>query len=278
MARVLIVGNSHIAAVTKAQVRRVKAGSGADLDPIFLNLSTEAFRPALVGDRINPAIRAVFEREAGVPVVCLIGGNDHNVFGLLNHPQRFDFALPEESAVSFDPGAEVVPFELVRRAMARAMEPRLKLLELVRQLANGPSCQLESPPPVPSAAHITAHPGAFAERIPVLGVAPAGLRARLWRLHSDLFREACARLDMDYVPAPPEMLDADGCLVEKAWNDDPTHGNARYGERQLIQIAEWMRAVAPAPMAETDTGRGLGRGPDSQPATEAGGMRRASQP
>ena len=74
--------------------------------------------------------------------------------------------------------------------------------------------------------------GLIAER----GVSPALLRFKLWRLHSGLYREACAALGVEFLPVPLEMQDVEGMLVPQAWNPDPTHVNALYGQHVLARL------------------------------------------
>jgi hypothetical protein len=88
---------------------------------------------------------------------------------------------------------------------------------------------IESPPPIPSEEHIREHPGIFHDKIEECGVSPAMLRYKFWRLHSRLYREACAALGVEFLTVPEAMRDDAGMMIEAAWNPDPTHGNALYG-------------------------------------------------
>ena len=88
---------------------------------------------------------------------------------------------------------------------------------------------IESPLPAASCEHIREYPGVFRDLIEERGVSPALLRYKLWRLHSHLYAEACAELDVEFLPVPDDMQDDRGMMAERAWARDPTHGNALYG-------------------------------------------------
>jgi hypothetical protein len=95
----------------------------------------------------------------------------------------------------------------------------------------------ESPPPIPSAEFLEAHAGDFKALMKERGFAPALFRYKVWRLHSRLYRAACDQLGIEFLPVPPEMQDEQGMMVPRAWNHDPTHGNALYGQHVLAGIA-----------------------------------------
>src|SRR5439155_25855688 len=124
------------------------------------------------------------------------------------------------------------------------MEGMRKTLKSLRSRTTSPLIHLESPPPIPSEKHIRAYPSFYEAKIGQRGVAPAVLRYKLWRLHSSLVQEYCRALDITFLPVPPEVQDEERMLCERAWTDDPTHGNAYYGRcvfRQLARISTEMQ-------------------------------------
>jgi hypothetical protein len=235
-APILAVGTSHLAAVEGAARR-----NGAAPRVAFAQLRDARYRGALVrADDGTPGLswrlaEDLAERSREL-IVSLIGGNKHNILGLLNHPRPFDFVLPDEPDLPFTPGAECVPFELVAESLAKRAANELDLLRTIRSATKVRMVHMESPPPNPSVEHIRRHPGVFKDRIDELGVAPAHLRYKLWRVHSSVVRAACAAAGIGFVPAPREAMDAQSMLCEAAWADDPTHGSAWYGALVLKQI------------------------------------------
>ena len=234
-APILAIGASHLAALQDAGGRN---GTGPRV--AFVQLRAPGYGGALVRSAGPPTLNRRLAEDVTAPsrelIVSLIGGNKHNILGLLNHPRPFDFVLPEEPELPFTPGAECVPADLVADSLAKRAVNELDLLGALRRATKVPIIHMESPPPNPNVEHIRRHPGVFRDRIDALGVAPAHLRYKLWRVHSSVVRRACAEIGIVFVPAPKEAQDAHSMMLEAAWADDPTHGSAWYGAFVLQQI------------------------------------------
>ena len=93
------------------------------------------------------------------------------------------------------------------------------------------SCTIESPPPIRDDRFIAAAADRYFRdtAIAELGVAPAGLRFRLWRLASRLFRTEVERLGCLFLAVPAEVKDEEGFLLPEL-AADATHGNAAYAD------------------------------------------------
>jgi len=231
MRKVLFVGHSHITAV---QAAHLESGGGAEFE--FCGVTPPRFHPESQNGMLHPAI---MERILAAPTplhISMIGGNDHCVICLANDARRFDFVLPEAPDLPIDPAAELVPAGLLRAELKRRVTPRLEMLAALRAAVNGRLVHIESPPPVPAAAFIESSPDTFGPVLAARGVAPAGFRYKMWRLHSGLYSQACAELGVEFLPVPKEMQDEHGMLVQPAWRD-ATHANAIYGRRVLAQLA-----------------------------------------
>jgi hypothetical protein len=237
MRKIFALGHSHIAALANSY----KAAAPPGVEMAFLLLNEPQFQPVTQGEALNPAI-AVRLREAAADLhVSLAGGNDHSIMAMLNHTPRFELVLPEAPDLPVDPAAEVLPAGLVLAELQRRIRPHLRTLAAYRAAVPGRLVHIESPPPIPSEAHIRKHPGVFRDRIEACGVSPALLRYKVWRLHSRLYREACAGLGVEFLAVPEAMRDDAGMMIEAAWNPDPTHGNTLYGG---AVIAELLREAA----------------------------------
>ena len=240
--RVLILGHSHVTALRRGY--RFFSRGGEETTPLKVRFAP--LERAKKTRRANISGVSLEEALSGPPVdfvVSCIGGNGHNVMGLLNHPRRFDFVLPDAPALPLDDTAEILPSGAVRAGLRKRIEPNLKMLEELKAHTDKPIIHLESPPPVPSEAHIREYPGVFRAKIEERGVAPAALRYKLWRLHSSLFQESCKKLDALFLPAPPVTQDADGMMVERAWNNDGTHGNHWYGLQVLRRLTKFIQQM-----------------------------------
>jgi len=230
MRRVLFVGHSHITAV---QAAHLDSGGGAEME--FCGVTSARFHPESENGVLHPAI---MERILAAPTalhVSMIGGNDHCTICLANDPRPFDFVLPEAPELPMDPAAEIIPAGLLRAELKRRITPHLDMLAALRAAVSGRLVHLESPPPVPAAAFIESKPDTFSQVLAERGVAPAGFRYKMWRLHSALYAQACAALGVEFLSAPRQMQDAQGMLVAPAWRD-ATHANAFYGRHVLAQL------------------------------------------
>lgn len=230
LARCVIIGHSHSVAIQSALKHR-----GVTAGPQFLNLHEPQWAAALT----DSGSGVLSDLLVGAPAIfSCIGGNGHNVIGLLDHPRPFDFVLEDEPDLTLMPDRELVPAAIVRDVIQQFIRPRLGELARVRECAPTAALfHLESPPPVPSEEHIARYPGIFRTQLETNSrVAPRLLRYKLWRTHCKLFQEACAEHDVTLIPVPAETRDEEGFLAAPYWNPDPTHGNAAYGERVLRQI------------------------------------------
>lgn len=240
--RVLVIGNCHQTALRHAYETRVRHDRPEGLECRFIPFHNDTYRPIVVGSQFQPSILAELGADDLRFVVSTIGGNDHNLLGLVNHrPVKFDFVLPEAPDLALQEDADVVPFELVRRTLLARLAETFSYMTLLQSSTSAPLYHLESPPPVPSEEYIRQNPDACADLIAEYGVAPATLRYKLWRLHSSLVREACESGRYTFVPSPQAMQDDHGMLVPEAWRNDSTHANEVYGEhlyRQLLAIVE----------------------------------------
>lgn len=227
MPALFFLGQSHLTALLQAWPTAAPVGWEMD----YLQ---EDSRILLGGGALRADVRA---RLAGRDVcVSVLGGNDHAVLAMLKHDRRFDVVLPEAPDLPCEQGAELVPAGLLRAEIARRAAPHLAALAAYRAAVSGRMIHVESPPPIPSAAHIAAHPGVFRDEIAARGIAPLWLRYKAWRLQSDVYRAACAQAGIEFMAAPGSMQDRDGMMLEDGWNPDPTHGNARYGAAVLAAL------------------------------------------
>lgn len=241
---ILVVGQSHIAAIRSAAKTRREANPEAPRTRVIHTLE-ERYRPEMEGEgpdaRFGPSlvetIRDQLDRHAPL-FASAMGGNFHNVIALVQHERPFDFHLTGGSPLPLDEAAEPIPEVLVRAALEKGIARDLVRL---RRLAEfGSFIHIESPPPLRDDAAIAAQADAYfrGRGLETRGVAPAGLRWRIWRLNSRIMREAVEALGCRFLPVPATLCDADGFLLPHLAGD-ATHGNEAYGEA-LIRALEAM--------------------------------------
>lgn len=238
---ILVVGQSHVAAIRAAARDRRERDPDRPRTRVIHTLEPR-YAPEIADDGFTPALSAALaeqiERHAPL-VASAMGGNFHNALALVAHPRPFDFHLSGElSPLPIDPAAEPVPEALVRAALEEGLARDRLRLRLLRESV-GPFVHLESPPPLRDDAAIALAADAyFRERgLGERGVAPAGLRRRMWRLNARLFRETVEALGCRYQPVPAEVQDADGFLRPE-FAGDATHGNAAFGEAMLRMLED----------------------------------------
>lgn len=227
----LCIGHSHVACVARAGL-----DAGLALHALnFWELPGGTVRGE-TGLRLSPELAARVASHEGT-VYSLIGGAVHSVIGMLVHPRRFDFVLPDEPGLPLDDDAERIPALAVRRMLASAMTDYLSLMSHVRQLAPVALVHVEPPPPYEDAQRMHAdipwalYPGMRQE------ISPAALRYKLWRLHSRILQEWCEEVDAAFLPCPEQSLDERGFLRE-AYYGDGAHTNAAYGALVIKQMQQ----------------------------------------
>jgi hypothetical protein len=168
----------------------------------------------------------------------LFGGNAHNVMGLVNQPESFDFLISDEDESKLIKGARLIPLSIIEKAMMKqgGYPETINCLRSLRETYSGKIFQFESPPPIPSQAHLLKYAGPFKASFIKYGSAPAYLRLKLWKVHSELIRKECKNLGINFISHPSCMIDTKGFLIKKAWDLDTNHANSLYGKALIDQL------------------------------------------
>lgn len=231
----LVVGQSHVAAFRDAARERRERDPAAPRTRV-IHTGEPHYAPELVGDGdqarlAEPLAAAIGDQIARHDplLVSVTGGNVHNVLGLIRHPRPFDFRLSGEPSPPLDPLAELLVESTVSATLARMMARDLMRMRALRAFA-GPFVHLESPPPIRDDRFIAAAADLYFKDAGIarLGVSPAGLRFRLWRLASRLLRAEAEALGCRVLAVPDAARDEAGFLRPDL-AADATHGNAHYG-------------------------------------------------
>ncbi len=220
---------SHIGALRKA----ITAEQADFIDTIAL--------PALPED-LDPRRGEIklWERKGlKANVVCLsIRGNFHNLFGLLENPEKFRLGDAVEGSVpTGGSDRRFIPRDMLRAHFKGQLDTLLtKWNDLLHSRFPGARfVHICAPPPIEDEAHLRAHPGPFGPKMH-LGIAPRDLRMKIWELQVEIYEEQAARFGAVFLRPPAEALTADGFLKRAYWHGDPTHANALYGQLVLKQI------------------------------------------
>ncbi len=235
MKHITLIGDSHLRALQLA-VKPFQNQQGLvwqvciTFDPPF----APPFSESEGAIRINPHLLKEFGKTQAI--VCSIGGNHHNVMGLVEHPQAFDFCSPELPELPLRQDRQFIPYSLVRAQLTFVLEKNVfRYLREIQNISKVQVFYIESPPPA-SSEHIKKNAAPFSEMLTSYDVAPLFLRRKLWKLHSKLIEEFCDENGIRFLHCPKEAMEADGTLVEELANSDPTHGNEAYGKLQLEHL------------------------------------------
>ena len=192
----------------------------------------------LTGRAMDALMRLLREKQPDM-MVFLCRGNEHSIISMLQHPMPFDFRIPGEDTALID-GAEELPFALIKAQVAHFAASHALLFwdflnGLGRDVFDGPIHMLPPPPPILSAQHILAHPSSFGSAAAAFGISPSALRAKVWQVYSGVLKDAVQKTNQPFINLPQTIFD-DGCLAQKFWSKDPTHGNATYGKVILDHV------------------------------------------
>lgn len=248
MPKAVAVGFSHLMALKVAQDARERENrQNIDIDfmLIFPNNRYNPWVDAKDGRWIfNENLRSdlVSAVETDKPTAVLVSAwsNQHFTFSCFSDPRPFDFVLPREASGEVAQGAEAVPADLIFAMVKENCAPYFSLLSHVRSLTDRQVVMQSAPPPIDD---VLAIPGGTSdprldEKVKELGVAPASLRRKFWRVCETIFQEACKELGVTFLPAPLETFDKRGFRRREYWSTDWIHANADYGELVLRQLDE----------------------------------------
>jgi hypothetical protein len=236
--RILVFGDSHTGALEQALRQRASSGNN--------HISVLRFSKVKSGKEIgdislDAATSMIAESTPEDLITSTIGGNLHQVFGLVQHPVAFDFVEPGSPSSPDSQPCVLIPYQ----TMWAVFESRLRRkdgrrITTLREAAARPIYHLLPPPPKESAAHILERYESDFEKagIAANGVTPAPIRLKLWRLQCAVLRALCTEWGVHLLPPPEGTQTPEGFLKPEYYKNDATHANAAYGELALRQLED----------------------------------------
>ncbi|MEO1191089.1 MAG: hypothetical protein AAFY02_04995 [Pseudomonadota bacterium] len=168
----------------------------------------------------------------------MIGGNRHYAHGLFEFPEPYDFETPNEPLLSL-PGRALLPYNVVRSSLARAMEPHQETMTSLASLFDCPMYHVLSPPPLRDGDLILKHVHRGDDSsLEAMTVAPAEFRMKVYNLQNKIVVEQCEQLGLKVINPPSETLDSDGFLRPEFMGFGATHGNEAYGRFLAKRLME----------------------------------------
>lgn len=234
---IMVIGDSHVDAIKRAiKVRRM---GGAETEVSAYRLS-KMKNDKLIGDMsFQDCIDKIRTLGPEDIVVSAIGGNQHAVFGTIQHPTPFDFFEQGDDPVASGGAVQIVP----KRMLASIFDAGIRngdgqQLTSLRGATKARVFHLIPPPPKEDNAHILSyHETKFAEEdIVSLGVSPPALRLKFWKLQVSILKQFCGENEIEVIYPMASALTPDGYLSPDYYANDATHANGDYGELVLQHL------------------------------------------
>ncbi len=233
--RIVIFGDSHVDAIKQALRKRPKT------DELEISALRVARMKAgtMIGDlSVDDAVTLAGSLGEHDLLALAVGGNQHQIFGLVRHPEAFDFFEPGGGDVR--PDHAVIPYRALRDIFEGGLRGR-DYATWKRVVDGATRCRVLHLTPVPpkaDEAHIRRRlETAFVEQgLAEKGITPAEIRLKIWRLQVSLFRAICDEEALPLLPPPPDTQTDEGFLRPEYYADDATHANASYGELLLRRL------------------------------------------
>ena len=232
--RLVVIGHSHTETIAAAA-----GDQRVDLEMLNFWHLPDPFVTENGWLALKPAIRS----RLIAPVFSLIGGAVHQDIGLVTHPRPFDFVWPACPDLPLTPDADIVPYDALHAIMLEQTAHYRDIMSAVRAAVTGPVFHMESPPTFEHEELPQDDPGFYHLFGADAAFSPAWLRFKLWRLHSSIIANHCGDIGIEFVPHPPEAVDARGFMLP-AYHGTPAHANKAYGALVLNQMQEATAACA----------------------------------
>ncbi|WP_341487071.1 hypothetical protein [Pararhizobium sp. A13] len=235
--KILVVGSSHTAVIAKA---------AAGVDNVNALWVKNPKRDDGPGDiTIQQASEAVAALTPSDILAITWVGTYHNIFGLAQHEQPFDFFEPDSSEEP-DLTRELIPYGTLHRQFAMTTGRDV----VTRKIGGNTKAKvvlLATPPVKGDDDFIRAKlklKNYRGQSIDEVGVTPASIRAKLWRLEMRCVESYCIDINAEFLPVPDAAFTDEGFLRTDLYGSDATHANVKYGAMVVEQLLHLKRGQA----------------------------------
>jgi len=248
--QILVVGQSHMAAVEQATMQRDDDDQTA-FRCEFLSLTSYDrwfwWKNGFQYDAdLVSKIRNRLLSFSCTAVISMLGGNAHFVYGALNHPRKFDFVVPSRPDLPPSPDAELVPYDMICERARYDVEALLGIMEVACKSAGVRLFHVSAPPPVLDSDTMVKNLLLAANSelgrkmqsdLTQFGAAPAEFRLKVWLIYSLATREVCRKLGIAFIDIPKAAVDDRGYFLPHLTSDS-FHGTEAYGQMVLTEIED----------------------------------------
>lgn len=230
----LPIGHSHVECFRNAVAKRAHGDVGQ------VNLQTLlAGRKMSDRELVAKVVEQAPIKEPDTICLC-IGGNRHNILGLIENPDPFSIGDATKGVVPPEiQGRHAIPTAVIKDCFIETM-PLSLIPALYQAFPKARRLYLNAPPPMGDWAHIAENPGPFKDMLD-LGPAPDALRLRLYDIQTEVFKDVAAATCAEFVEPDAALKDDKGFLAAAYCRSDPTHANNLYGNIMLEKILEIAR-------------------------------------
>ncbi len=241
----LFIGMSHVIAIRTANEKQPRPGVEVLRIPTEKSVkNTGQAYPAfdIESGKILPD--KLGNPNPDVVVLCL-SGNEHNVYALFEHPEKFALVTADGRVDddiddrTFVPSSVFKDLVLARRVANREMTQDIAALFPKAQIV-----QMLPPPPMEDGEALRN----MKDMDPKLeeafksGIGPDATRLAAYEIGIEVIKDEVRAHDALIVEPHPDALTKAGFLKAELC-DNPTHGNAVYGQMMLDKIQKEVRAA-----------------------------------
>ena len=229
--RLLAFGHSHLAAL-QSGYNQLKASNDTPFDVRFKQLWGLPFFREEPGESIyNDDMEAELISLAGDAdgIVTTLIGSEPFIWAVTGQARPFDIILPFSPNLAKVPGAEIIPYGLLRRWAYDTISGVLDFHARIRSLTGLPIYQVLPPPPVANEDSVLKDASdEFREIMQTRGIPHWAIRYKLWLLWVSIAEEMAGRNKVQVVPSPSAASDENGLLLEE-YSGDCVHANQHFG-------------------------------------------------
>ena len=236
--KILLIGHSHTQCFIDAYGAEMRGV--LELDAIRLHRDKIVGGEPDFADYIAGQVKKLEVAHAGGlntydAVVLLLGGNTHNVLGLVEMSPPFDFVLSSQPSLPVSARARLLPEAVIKGVLLQRIETMFLGMNVIRQMFGGAMYCLESPPPIGDDDYVRRYLDEHFRKDfeNNRDVVSAQLRYKLWKVSSAIYSERSRQLGISYVECPESVLVDGMYLRPEGYPLNATHGNAWYGGKVL---------------------------------------------
>lgn len=236
---IAIFGDSHTQAFKQALEKKLFCSRQVDVS-VSAHRYARMKNGQKIGDLEDDQIHQMVARfHAQDLVVSTIGGNQHQLFALIQHPIPFDVFPFNHERWKFSLDLTCIPRAQIFDTLEKGI--RGKDFYRIKHLKNVSNCRvvhLVPPPPKKDSDHILRrHESDFVKRgLSEKGVSPASLRMNVWKIQVEVLGLLAREIGITLLDPPAATVDAEGFLAPAFYANDATHANSDYAALALRDL------------------------------------------